>query len=210
MHTATVYALFDPLFPDLYRYVGCTLNLRRRIVEHCNLPWNSPCRLCGTWCRLLMDAGRLPGIVGIDWARGDTWKEALLAGNKREQHWISALTGELPLLNKRSCLEVLHRQQVQRPIDIVKRYTRLARHIGDFPSAPYPLALIDRLEEYEAEYPSVMQILSVGDLRPKTFRGGVTSWRKRVIQRLNSPNYELPHCLLSEGEKSPQRLPQLA
>ena len=102
-----IYSLADPREIRLTRYVGQTLNPRRRYLQHLNTarlwlpdqrPWWVHCpklRPLYSWCRdLYRDGQRMPTMVIHGWT--ETGESARLAERARI---FQALIEQLPILN---------------------------------------------------------------------------------------------------------------
>jgi excinuclease UvrABC nuclease subunit len=85
-----IYTLSHPLTGEV-RYIGKTVNLRRRLSEHCTKK-NYHCKK-SEWVKALLSQGLRPVILVID----EVEKEFV---NETEQYWISQFkTWDFNLLN---------------------------------------------------------------------------------------------------------------
>lgn len=80
--TAYIYALVDPRKPGEYRYVGWTLNMRKRLNTHIAqaIRDNHPHR--SAWIRSLLAESVRPGIIELDQCPEELWPD-------REIYWIA-------------------------------------------------------------------------------------------------------------------------
>lgn len=74
-----IYALVDPRWPDVVRYVGLAKIPRIRHLQHCGELSTSP---KGVWIETMRDQGVLPQLVVLEWCEAN-W------GSQRERHWIA-------------------------------------------------------------------------------------------------------------------------
>jgi hypothetical protein len=77
-----IYTLADPRAPNVIRYVGWTLNVKRRIHQHLtSTKTGRDQTYCGQWKRSLLKAGVTPLLTVIETGNGDGWITA-------ETFWI--------------------------------------------------------------------------------------------------------------------------
>ena len=162
MLEAAIYALIDPLLPELYRYIGVSRNPAKRTLSHRQL-WPSPTinLPVNIWWRLLRDSGRHVEFVEIDRVSADESTELYGSMLSRESFLIESLSRSHPLLN----IGIRGRKPL-RPYANINGYAKCFSHLADMKRPPYNYQLIVQAYEFERADPQSYHLMRIGDLYP--------------------------------------------
>lgn len=87
LRTWHVYTLHDPREPGVIRYVGWTIDPKKRLYKHISdAKLGRDQTYCGNWKRSLLRDGVRPILTVIETGKGDGWKEA-------EVRWVAHFQG---------------------------------------------------------------------------------------------------------------------
>ncbi len=121
MAEVTIYALSDPLYPTVIRYIGKTkFKLSIRLSNHITCVKRHKCHR-SAWIQSLLKQGRRPIIWPVELCSKDNWAE-------RERFWIYFFKPTGWLTNHRDGGDGVH--EIRKPMSIEQRKSISLRRLG--------------------------------------------------------------------------------